>query len=157
MAHALGSTATILAFPVREAPAAARQPAPEWDVLDLLRRAALRARLSPGLEPERACEGILTGTGVSAEHCARQFFRALRSAARADLELHHPGVRHATPDESWLLALMAAFRRADESSASMLISPRLRPLGRNRMTALARGLANALDDLSMNQRNSLAG
>lgn len=149
------SACTILSFPSRfEHPAA--MVSRDWGLLDFLRNAALRARLEPQLEPERACALIAADPTVSAERHAVAFFRALARVSTRDLVLHHRGVRRATPDETWLEALITSLHRGDTDSAAMLMSGRIKALGRHRMFALTCGLATALSTLSLEDRSSLA-
>lgn len=147
---------TILAFPAARSKAAARTVQRDWDLLDFLRTAALRARLCPQLEPERACALIAADPAISAERYARAFFQALARASSRSLDLYHRGVRHSTPDEDWLESLIRALQRDDRASASLILSSRLKPLGRHRMLALTSGLAKILGTLDFNHTDSLA-
>lgn len=148
------SDCTVLSFPIPHKRIAAVSH--DWDLIDFLRTAALRARLEPQLEPERACALIAADPTVSALRHATAFFQALGNASIRDISLHHRGVRHATVDEDWLESLIAAVHRDDLSSASLMMRMRIKPLGRHRMFALTCGLAKAIERLDLSDRHSLA-
>lgn len=154
MAH--DSNSNILTFPASRSRTAAPAVTRDWALLDFLRTGALRARLFPQLAPEQACALIATDPTISAERYAQAFFRALAQASTRSLNLHHRGVRHATPDEEWLEGLICALQRGDSASASLMMASRVKTLGRHRMFALTSGLACALGALDLSEPDALA-
>jgi hypothetical protein len=62
---------------------------------------------------------------------------------------HRPGAREMTFDEAWLLRLVASIRTGDSDSLAFALASRVpRPL-RAPVLFLAEGLANALDEPSL--------
>lgn len=111
------------------------------DLLNRLRWLALKSRLQPKPEIERACM-MLAGKGPRAvETVSNAFFRGLLKHGTNPLEFYRPGTRRPSSDEIWLLRLLAAFRQGREKEGAALVSWRIEPKGRRWLRFLAASLA----------------
>lgn len=119
--------------------------AEERIVLDRLRWLAIRSRLAPRPDLERACFLLAGETDVSLERFAIAFFRGLEERATRDMSLYRPGTQAVSDDEAWLIRLIAAWQSGDEKAASALVSWRICPESRRWMRFLSAGLVRALD------------
>jgi hypothetical protein len=142
---------TVLAFP--RCPTAGRlaqthAPTDEERIdLDRLRWLALRSRLAPRPDLERACFLLAAGTGASLERYSIAFFRGLADHASREMTVYRPGARSASDDEIWMLRLIAAWRRGEESAAAALVAWRVEKPHRRWMRFLSAGLVRALDEM----------
>ncbi|MDY8110828.1 hypothetical protein U0C82_16945 [Fulvimarina sp. 2208YS6-2-32] len=138
-------SAVILPFGSRGCPTTARRnseiSAGDLDRLNRLRWLALKSKLAPKPDIERACF-LLSGTQERAiEPVANAFFRGLVSHGSRTIDLHRPGTRNPSSDEIWMLRLLSAFDRGEEKEGAALVSWRVRPQGRRWMRFLAASLA----------------
>ena len=144
---------TVLAFP--RCPTSGRLVQPhrlnetERMELDRLRWLALRARLAPRPNLERACFLLAGGTDVSLQLYSNAFFRGLAEHASREMVFYRPGTKVASDDETWLLRLVGAWRGGEEKAAGALISWRVREPQRRWMRFLSAGLTTALDEASV--------
>lgn len=140
--------ARILAFPGAALPAAAPATpaltAAERELLDRLRWFALRSRLAPKPDLERACFLLAGEANVSLERFATAFFRGLADKASREIALYRPGTRSVSDDEIWLIRLLDASATGQDSAAAALVAWRVRPEARRWMRFLAGSLAKAL-------------
>ncbi|TFF18683.1 hypothetical protein E3C22_20875 [Jiella endophytica] len=118
----------------------------EEDVVRLnrLRWFALKSRLSPKPDVERACLVLSAQAEARIDDLANIFFRALDEHANRELSLYRPGARRPSEDEIWLLRLLDAWREGDRKAGSALISWRVGPEGRRWLRFLAEAFANHL-------------
>ena len=114
------------------------------DRLNRLRWFALKSRLAPRPDVERACLVLSAQAAPTVEHLATIFFRALDEHAARDLAIYSPGTRHASEDEIWLLRLMSAWQDGERKVASALIAWRVKPAGRHWLRFLAEALSSRL-------------
>ena len=114
------------------------------DQLNRLRWFALKSRLAPRPDVERACLVLSAQASPSVEQLATIFFRALGEHATRDLAIYRPGARHASEDEIWLLRLMAAWRDGERKAGSALIAWRVVPAGRHWLRFLAEAVSSRL-------------
>lgn len=113
--------------------------------LDRLRWLALRSRLAPKPNLEEACFLLAAGREASLERYSVCFFRGLADHARRDMVIYRPGARAVSDDESWLLRLMAAWRRHEPRAASALVAWRVEPTHQRWMRFLSEGLSASMD------------
>ena len=113
----------------------------DFDRLNRLRWLALKSRLQPRPDIERACYLLAADRVRAIEPVANAFFRGLASQGSAAIELYRPGTRHPSNDEIWMLRLLAAFADGREKEASALVSWRVRQNGRRWMRFLAASLS----------------
>ena len=140
--------ARILAFPGGNCPTV-RPAAPqltdaERDELNRLRWFALRSRLAPKPDLERACFLLAGEENVSLERFAIAFFRGLSGQSLREMVFYRPGAKQASDDEIWLLRLLAVLRAGENAAAGALIAWRVRPEGRRWLRFLAASLARTL-------------
>jgi len=114
-------------------------------LLDRLRWLALRSRLAPKPNLEKACFLLAAGREASLERYSVCFFRGLADHARRDMEIYRPGARAVSDDETWLLRLMAAWRRNEPRAAAALVAWRGEPSHQRWLRFLSEGLSTALD------------
>jgi hypothetical protein len=140
------TSARILAFPGTCVPAGAPATlsAAERERLDRLRWFALKSRLAPKPDLERACFLLAGEANVSLERFATAFFRGLADKASREIALYRPGTRSVSDDEIWLIRLLEASATGQDSAARALVAWRVRPEARRWMRFLAGSLANAL-------------
>lgn len=146
---AAGTTgARILAFPGTALPAGvAASPAltaAERALLDRLRWFALKSRLAPKPDLERACFLLAGEANVSLERFATAFFRGLSDKASREIVFYRPGTASVSDDETWLIRLLDAAATGQDPAAAALIAWRVRPEARRWMRFLAGSLAKAL-------------
>ncbi|MFD2236635.1 hypothetical protein [Aureimonas populi] len=113
--------------------------------LDRLRWLALRARLAPKPDLERACFLLAGGQDGSLSRFSNAFFRGLADGAIREMCFYRPGTRRPSDDEIWLIRLVGAWRAGEEKAAAALVSWRVRPAQRRWMRFLSAGLVRALD------------
>ena len=146
---AMPATAAVLAFP--RCPTAARladrhmPSAAERVDLERLRWMALRSRLAPKPDLERACFLLAGEEGVSFERFAIAFFRGLDARSARAMAFYRPGARHMSDDEVWLVRLVSAWRRGEERAAAALVSWRVEPASRRWLRFLSAGMVRAMD------------
>ncbi len=140
----------VIAFPA--CPTAARlKPAPAVLVdaqrveLDRLRWLALRSRLAPRPNLEKACFLLAAGREASLERISVCFFHGLSAHGRHDMVLYRQGAKAVSDDEIWLMRLLAAWRRGDSRAAGALVAWRVAPSHQRWLRFLAEGLSKALD------------
>ena len=148
VAHAGKSGARILAFPGANCPTVAPE-APclreaDRECLNRLRWFALKSRLAPKPDLERACFLLAGEANVTLERYATAFFRGLATTASREMTIYRPGTRGASDDEIWLLRLLEAKREGKDAAAKALVAWRVRPEGRRWLRFLAASLAEAL-------------
>ncbi|WP_152047989.1 hypothetical protein [Aureimonas psammosilenae] len=145
-----GEPRRVLAFPrcPTSARLAERVDPSEAERIDLerLRWMALRSRLAPKPDLERACFLLAGETGVSFERFAIAFFRGLDSRASGAMVTYRPGARDLSDDEVWLLRLVSAWRRGEEKAAAALISWRIEPMSRRWLRFLSAGMVRAMGE-----------
>ncbi|MER0237478.1 hypothetical protein [Fulvimarina sp. MAC8] len=137
--------AVVIPFGSRGCPTVDARPselsADDRDLLNRLRWLALKSRLQPKPEIERACM-MLAGKGPRAiETVSNAFFRGLAKHGTNSLEFYRPGTRWPSSDEIWLLRLLSAFRQGREKEGSALVTWRIEPRGRRWLRFLAASLA----------------
>ncbi|MCK5930662.1 MAG: hypothetical protein KAG89_00685 [Fulvimarina manganoxydans] len=118
----------------------------DMDRLNRLRWLALKSRLAPKPDVERACYLLAGDRKRAIEPVANAFFRGLQAHGLRPIELYRPGTRHPSADEIWMLRLMLAYGGGEERSAAALVSWRIRPEGRRWMRFLAASLAEFIQD-----------
>lgn len=114
------------------------------DRLNRLRWFALKSRLAPRPDVERACLVLSAQAEPSVEQLATIFFRALDEHAARELAIYSPATRHASEDEIWLLRLMSAWQDGDRTAGSALIAWRVKPAGRRWLRFLAEAVSSRL-------------
>ncbi|MEF2552566.1 hypothetical protein VQ042_14520 [Aurantimonas sp. A2-1-M11] len=144
----IAAPARVLAFPGGDCPTV-RPATPqltddECDELNRLRWFALKSRLAPKPDLERACFLLAGESNVSLERFAIAFFRGLSARSLREMVFYRPGARHASDDEIWLLRLLSVLRSGENAAAGALVAWRVRPDGRRWLRFLAASLANAL-------------
>ena len=140
---------TILAFPhcstaARMIPTFELGAAERID-LDRLRWLALRSVITPNPDLERACFLLSGETDVSLARFANAFFHGLANKGRRSMDFYRPGAKTVGDDETWLLRLVAAWRKGDEAGACALIAWRVQPEAQRWMRFLSAGLVRMLD------------
>ncbi|MER0236652.1 hypothetical protein [Fulvimarina sp. MAC8] len=113
----------------------------DFDRLNRLRWLALKSRLQPRPDIERACYLLAADRVRAIEPVANAFFRGLASHGSTSIELYRPGTRHPSSDEIWMLRLLAAFAEGREKEAAALVTWRVRREGRRWMRFLAASLS----------------
>ncbi|RFC64428.1 hypothetical protein DYI37_08955 [Fulvimarina endophytica] len=140
--------ATVIPFTRQGCPTSARMrpdlPAGDLDRLNRLRWLALKSRLAPRPDIERACYLLAADRVKAIEPVANAFFRGLDHHGSMAIELYRPGTAHPSPDEIWMLRLLAAFEEGREKEAAALVSWRIRPMGRRWMRFLAATLGELI-------------
>ncbi|MCQ0987460.1 hypothetical protein [Jiella marina] len=116
----------------------------ERDRLNRLRWLALKSRLAPRPNVERACLLLSTQSDAAIENLANTFFRGLREHANRELSIYRPGTANPSEDEIWLLRLMAAWQSGERTSGAALVAWRVRPEGRRWLRFLSESLAHKL-------------
>ena len=116
----------------------------DTDRLNRLRWFALKSRLSPKPDVERACLVLSAQTGASVGALATIFFRALDEHANRELAIYRPGTRRPSEDEIWLLRMIAAWQAGERTAGSALISWRVALPGRRWLRFLAEAVATHL-------------
>ncbi|MEN3792038.1 hypothetical protein [Fulvimarina sp. MAC3] len=111
------------------------------DLLNRLRWLALKSRLQPKPEIERACLMLAGKEPRAIETVSNAFFRGLSKHGTITLEFYRPGTRWPSSDEIWLLRLLAAFRQGREKEGAALVTWRIEPRGRRWLRFLAASLA----------------
>lgn len=144
-----GSSEKILAFPhcataARITPAFELGTAERID-LDRLRWLALRSVITPHPDLERACFLLSGETDVSLARFANAFFHGLANKGRRSMDFYRPGAKTVGDDETWLLRLVAAWRKGDEAGARALVAWRVQPEAQRWMRFLSAGLVRMLD------------
>lgn len=138
----------VLPFPGAGCPSARRGPpdvtADERDELNRLRWFALKSKLAPKPDLERACFLLAGEENVTLERYAIAFFHGLSGKAQRDMVFYRPGANQASDDEIWLLRVLAAWRAGNEAAAAALIAWRVRPEGRRWLRFLSAAFAQAL-------------
>ncbi|SFE29512.1 hypothetical protein [Roseivivax sediminis] len=134
-----------LPSPTREIDDAARLPDDEAALLDMLRRTAARCRATPRADLFRACALLGAERSVAAPRFAEALLRTLDQGLGRPVRIYKRGSTELSFDERWLLALIAAFRRDDDASATFLVSRRLTHASRRSIGFLARGLSMGLE------------
>ncbi|MBP0617942.1 hypothetical protein [Jiella mangrovi] len=114
------------------------------DRLNRLRWFALKSRLAPRPDVERACLVLTAQAAPTVEHLATIFFRALEEHANRDLAFYRPGARHPSEDEIWLLRLLSAWRDGERKAGAALIAWRVAPVGRHWLRFLAEAVSSRL-------------
>ncbi|KAA0968873.1 hypothetical protein FPY71_14985 [Aureimonas fodinaquatilis] len=113
--------------------------------LDRLRWLALRSRLAPKPNLEKACFLLAGEKSTSLDRFATCFFRGLESHARREMVFYRPGSAGVSDDEVWLVRLLDAWRQGDQRAAAALIAWRVQPSHQRWMRFLAEGLVGALN------------
>ncbi|MCQ8781296.1 hypothetical protein [Mangrovibrevibacter kandeliae] len=113
--------------------------------LDRLRWLAMKSRLVPKPDLERACYLLAGEPAASLDRYAAAFFRGLDLKSHQRMALYRPGSRTASEDEIWLLRLVGAWRSDDAAGAAALVAFRIPPESRRWLRFLSRGLQQALD------------
>ncbi|MEN3793105.1 hypothetical protein [Fulvimarina sp. MAC3] len=113
----------------------------DFDRLNRLRWLALKSRLQPRPDIERACYLLAAERVRAIEPVANAFFRGLASHGSTSIELYRPGTRHPSSDEIWMLRLLSAFEEGREREAAALVTWRVRQGGRRWMRFLAASLS----------------
>ncbi|MBO0905837.1 hypothetical protein [Jiella sonneratiae] len=114
------------------------------DRLNRLRWLALKSRLAPQPDVERACLVLSAQAEPSVEHLATIFFRALGEHATRELAIYRPGARHPSEDEVWLLRMLGAWRSRERKAGSALVAWRVKPAGRRWLRFLAEAVSARL-------------
>ncbi|MCB8837685.1 hypothetical protein [Aurantimonas sp. VKM B-3413] len=144
------SAHSVLPFPAGRCPtAAATVPTlveAERDELNRLRWLALKSRLAPRPDVERACLLLASEANVSLERFGIAFFRALSDTASRGMSFYRPGARDLSDDEIWLMRLVAAWRAGEERAAGALIAWRVEPKARRWLRFLSASLARTLQE-----------
>ncbi|WP_139802315.1 hypothetical protein [Aurantimonas sp. 22II-16-19i] len=112
--------------------------------LNRLRWFALKSRLAPRPDVERACLVLSAQAGATVGGLATIFFRALDEHANRELALYRPGTLRPSEDEIWLLRLIAAWQGGEREAGSALLAWRVRPEGRRWLRFLAEAMASRL-------------
>lgn len=117
------------------------------DVLNRLRLLSMRCRAARRIDVFSACALLAIDRVEAAQAFAEALLRAMPQATGKPLNFLFPGARERSFDESWLLRLLDAVRRADEDSVSFLIASRVRQPYRRQIVYLAKSLAGGLDTI----------
>jgi hypothetical protein len=148
-AVAVNSGQDVLAFPrcpTSQRLSAMHEPsAAERLDIDRLRWMAMRSRLAPRPDLERACFLLAGETDVSFERFAIAFFRGLDIRGSRPMAFYRPGARQLSDDEIWLMRLVSAWRRGEESGAAALVSWRVQASARRWLRFLSAGMVRAMD------------
>lgn len=116
----------------------------EFDKLNRLRWLALKSRLAPKPDIERACFLLAGSEARRIDTIANAFFRGLDSHGTRSIALYRPATPHPSDEEIWLLRMLAAFEAGEEKAGAALVAWRIRPEGRRWMRFLAASLAELL-------------
>ncbi|SLN24071.1 hypothetical protein ROJ8625_00986 [Roseivivax jejudonensis] len=141
------ATPALLPVPSRQRPETEYLPEADRGLLDMLRRTAARCRAAPREDLFRACALLGADPSSSAPTYAEALFRTLDQGIDRPANIFKPGCPGLSFDERWLIALISAFRRGDEASATFLTERRLAKASRRSIGFLARGLARGLDSV----------
>lgn len=114
-------------------------PGPVPAPVALARLVALECRAAGRLEAGRACAAL--APDAPAEAAMGLLVRALASGMVRRPVLYAPGSRDLSPDERWLLALIAACARGDRGSIRFLTTRRCHPQAHAAIAALAYAVA----------------
>jgi hypothetical protein len=122
-------------------------PLPRGASLERLRALAVRCRAARRLDLLRACQMLSGDTGEAGTAFAAALIRTLSQGLGRPPVFFKPGSREVSFDERWLIALVAAVQKPDESSFEFLIRSRLARHTHRPTAFLARNLAMRLDTL----------
>lgn len=132
-----------LALPRDHQPIAAAIP--RRHILDELREAAQRCQSSRRLELFHACAMLSEDARQSHAAFRDALLRTLSEGFRRRPVLFLPGTVETSFDERWLLALIDAVIRGDESSIRFLAASRIADHARRSLIFLVAGLARHID------------
>lgn len=122
---------------------------PALPLLDRVRRLAMDCRLAPRLDADRYCALLRAEKGPAGAAHLSGLMRLLPIALGRRAVFHRPGAREMTFDEAWLLRLVASIRAGDRDSVAFALASRVPRHLRAPIRFLAEGLANALDEPSL--------
>lgn len=100
--------------------------------------------LRPREDLDKACMLISGDPNVTVERYAAAFFHGLEVHGRRGIRFFTPKAREISIDEMWMTRLLEAFQTRNDLNARYLLSLRVEPAGRRRLSFLANGLARAL-------------
>ncbi|MGR3467797.1 MAG: hypothetical protein ACU0CI_07935 [Shimia sp.] len=122
-----------------------RRPTPVSDdsrgLLNSLRLVALRCRCMRQQNLFEACAMLSGETGTAKEAHAVVLLRCLPQAIDKQPVFFRPGVEELSFDEAWLLRLIEAARKNDETSFAFLLNSRVIPSARRNVTFLTARIA----------------
>lgn len=140
--------ARILAFPGANCPTVRCEPPQltdaQRDELNRMRWLALRSRLTPRPDIERACFLLAGEPGASLDRCALAFFHGLAQRAHREMIFYRPGTSVVSDDEMWMIRLFGAHRAGRHAVAAALVKWRIRADSHRWLRFLSERLAFAL-------------
>lgn len=113
-------------------------------VLNRLRFAASRCRVSARQEFFSTCAQLRGPAGASADAYVMQFIAVLDEALMARVVFYKPGAPELSFDEAWLMSLILSVQRGDHDSFAFLLHRRVTQDKRRPFSELIQGLARSL-------------
>ncbi|MEL6775511.1 MAG: hypothetical protein AAFS07_14060 [Pseudomonadota bacterium] len=117
----------------------------DWRLLAMLRERAVMARVSPRVEPFHFCALIEANPAAAVEGFADAVMHVLPQAMGRPVLFRRPGPQGPSFDEIWVLGVLDACVRGDETSLRFALNARCSLALRRPLAFVFKGLAARLD------------